>query len=55
LFNGLSVSGLGIGHIEMFWSFLERPLRIEFKNAVYHITSRRDERKKIYRGKEDNT
>jgi len=26
-----------------------RPLRIEFKNAVYHITSRGNERKKIYR------
>lgn len=26
-----------------------RPLRIEFENAVYHITSRGNERKKIYR------
>ena len=26
-----------------------RPFRIEFKNAVYHITSRGNERKKIYR------
>jgi len=34
---------------------MKRPLRIEFENAVYYITSRRDERKKIYRGKEDNT
>jgi len=26
-----------------------RPLRIEFENAIYHITYRGNERKKIYR------
>jgi len=31
-----------------------RPLRIEFENAVYHITSRGNERKKIYRDDGDN-
>ncbi|MCX5971105.1 MAG: transposase [Coprothermobacterota bacterium] len=34
---------------------LARPLRIEFEDAVYHITSRGNERKEIYRDARDRT
>jgi hypothetical protein len=32
---------------------MARPLRIEFPNALYHITSRGDRREAIYRDDED--
>ena len=32
---------------------MERPLRLKFPNALYHITSRRDRREDIYEDGED--
>lgn len=32
---------------------MARPLRLEYSGALYHITARGNERRKIYRGKED--
>jgi hypothetical protein len=32
---------------------MARPLRIEFPGAVYHVTSRGNERKAIFRGDQD--
>ena len=32
---------------------MARPLRIEFAGAVYHVTARGNERKKIFFGKRD--
>ena len=32
---------------------MARPLRLEFPNAVYHVTSRGDRRELIYRDDED--
>ena len=32
---------------------MARPLRIEFADAVYHVTSRGDRREAIYRDDED--
>jgi REP element-mobilizing transposase RayT len=32
---------------------MARPLRIEYEGAFYHVTSRGNERKEIFRGLED--
>ena len=33
---------------------MARPIRVEFENAVYHVTARGNERQKIFRSDEDN-
>ena len=32
---------------------MARPIRVEFEGAVYHVTARGNERKRIYRADED--
>ncbi len=34
---------------------MARPLRLEFSGALYHVTSRGDQREDIYSGDEEST
>jgi len=42
---------IGVGRIPTF--VMARPIRIEFENAVYHVTDRGNERRAIYRDDHD--
>ena len=39
--------------VDIFWGVMSRPVRVEFADAVYHVTARGNERKAIYRDDAD--
>ena len=39
--------------MDIFWGVMARPVRVEFADAVYHVTARGNERKAIYRDDAD--